>query len=61
MGVELSANQIGGLAVTASVAGVAVHSAATVVRKQQSKKRPPKPVPLAILGEKESSDNGGGN
>jgi len=58
MGVELTANQIGGLAVAASVAGVAVHSAATVVRRQQSKKCPAEPVPLAILGEKGSNDTG---
>lgn len=57
-GVELTANQIGGLAVAASVAGVAVHSAITVVRKQQSRKRPPESVPLAILGEKEPTDSG---
>lgn len=51
-GVELTANQIGGAAVAASVAGVAVHSAATVVRKQQAKqRRPPESVPLAMLGE----------
>jgi len=57
IGVELTANQIGGLAVAASVAGVAVHSAATVIRKQQSRKRPPESVPLAILGEKEPTEN----
>jgi hydrogenase small subunit len=51
-GVELTANEIGGAAVVASVAGVAVHSAATVVRKQQAKqRRPPESVPLAMLGE----------
>lgn len=58
IGVELTANQIGGLAVAASVAGVAVHSAATVVRRQQSRKSPAEPVPLAILGEKGSNDTG---
>jgi hydrogenase small subunit len=54
VGIELTANRIGGAAVAASIAGVAVHSALSVVRKQKTRKRPPESVPLAILGEKEA-------
>jgi hydrogenase small subunit len=51
VGVELTANRIGGAVVAASLAGVAVHSAATVIRRQRSRQKPPETVPLAILGE----------
>ncbi|MDD2540558.1 MAG: hydrogenase small subunit [Desulfuromonadaceae bacterium] len=53
VGVELTANRIGGAAVGASLAGVAVHSAATVLRKHQSRKEEPETLPLAALGEAE--------
>jgi len=51
VGVELTANVIGAAAAGASLAGVAVHSAATVLRKYQSRKEEPESLPLAALGE----------
>ncbi|HEY5975094.1 MAG TPA: Ni/Fe hydrogenase, partial [Geobacteraceae bacterium] len=53
IGVELTANQIGAAVVGASLGGVAVHSAATVIRRQQTRRAAARPesVPLAILGE----------
>ncbi len=51
IGVELTANVIGAAAAAASVAGVAVHSAATVLRRHKSRKVEPESLPLAALGE----------
>lgn len=50
-GVELTANVIGTAVAGASLAGVAVHSGATVLRKHQSRKEEPESLPLAALGE----------
>ena len=52
-GVELTANTIGVAMAGASLAGVAVHSAATVLRKHQSRKEEPESLPLAALGEED--------
>lgn len=51
LGVEASANLVGAAAVAASLGGVAVHSAATVVAKQRARRAKPESLPLAILGE----------
>lgn len=55
VGVELTANRIGAAVVGASLAGVAVHSAATVLRKRQSRKEQSESLPLAVLGDEEAS------
>jgi hydrogenase small subunit len=52
-GVESSANLLGAAVVAASVGGVAVHAAATVVAKQRKRRGKPESLPLAVLGEKE--------
>ena len=52
---ELTANRIGAAVAGASIAGVAVHSAATVLRKHQSRKEEPESLPLAALGEDDST------
>ena len=51
IGVEASANALGGAAVAASLAGVAIHSAATVIAKGRARRAKPESLPLAILGE----------
>lgn len=53
MGVEYSANVLGAAAVAASVGGVAVHAAATVIAKQRKRRGKPETVPLAVFGETE--------
>ena len=55
IGVETSANVLGAAAVAASVAGVGVHAAATVIARQRARKAKPESLPLAILGQKEKS------
>ena len=54
IGVELTANRIGAVMAGASLAGVAVHSAATVLRKHRSRKEEPESLPLAALGEEDT-------
>jgi hydrogenase small subunit len=57
VGVELTANMIGAAVVGASLGGVAVHSAATVIRKYQSRRQEePESLPLAALGETEAAE-----
>jgi len=56
VGIELTANRIGAAVAGASLAGVAVHSAATVLRKRQSRKEEPETLPLAALGEGDTTD-----
>ena len=51
MGVEYSANVVGATAGAASAGGVAIHAAATMIAKHRSKRIPPEPVPLAVLGD----------
>ncbi|MBJ6800754.1 hydrogenase small subunit [Geomonas propionica] len=51
LGVEATANTIGVAAVAASVGGVLVHSAATVIAKKRAKKAQPETLPLAVLGD----------
>jgi hydrogenase small subunit len=59
VGVELTANRIGAAVAGASLAGVAVHSAATVLRKQRSRKEEePESLPLAALGENKDHNKG---
>ena len=53
--VELTANRIGAAVAGASLAGVAVHSAATVLRKHRSRKDVPESLPLAALGEDDTT------
>jgi hydrogenase small subunit len=53
LGVEYSANVVGAAAVAASVGGVAVHAAATMIAKHRSKKIKLESLPLAVLGETE--------
>ena len=53
LGVEATANTIGAAAVAASVGGVAVHSAATVIARKRAKRAQPETLPLAVLGDKE--------
>lgn len=52
LGVEATANTIGAAAVVASVGGVAVHSAATVIARKRAKRAEPETLPLAVLGDK---------
>jgi hydrogenase small subunit len=56
VGVELTANEVGGAMVAASLAGVAVHTAATVIRKRRSRAEEPRTLPLAALGEKKEPE-----
>jgi len=51
IGVEASANAVGAAAVAASLGGVAVHSAATVIAKRRAGRTKPASLPLAVLGE----------
>ena len=60
VGGELTANRGGGAMVAAALAGVAVHSAATVVRKRQSRKVEPETLPIAAAGEEEKKEAGAG-
>ncbi|MBU5614773.1 hydrogenase small subunit [Geomonas azotofigens] len=53
LGVEATANTVGVAAVAASVGGVLVHSAATVIAKKRAKKAQPETLPLAVLGDTE--------
>jgi hydrogenase small subunit len=53
MGVEYSANLLGAAAVAASVGGVAIHAAATVIARRRKRRVKPESVPLAVLGETE--------
>jgi hydrogenase small subunit len=53
IGVELTANRIGAAVAGASLAAVSVHSAATVLRKHQSRRQTPESLPLAALGEED--------
>ncbi len=55
IGIESTANEVGALAVAASLGGVAVHSAATVLRKRQARKKAAEHVPIAIIGEEGAS------
>lgn len=55
LGIEATANTIGAAAVVASVGGVAVHSAATVIAKHRARRAEPETLPLSILGD----DKGG--
>lgn len=61
IGVEATANTVGAAAVVASLGGVAVHSAATVIAKQRARRAKPESLPLAVLGETETvqSDQAG--
>ncbi|MBU5637656.1 hydrogenase small subunit [Geomonas sp. Red69] len=59
LGVEATANTIGAAAVVASVGGVMVHSAATVIAKKRAKKAQPETLPLAVLGDKEKPEEEG--
>ena len=56
LGVEFTANALGAAAVAASVGGVAVHAAATVLAKRRSGKIVPESLPLAVLGETKEPD-----
>ncbi|HBA87656.1 MAG TPA: Ni/Fe hydrogenase [Geobacter sp.] len=60
LGVEATANTIGAAAVVASVAGVGVHSAATVIARHRARRAEPETLPLAVLGdeEKEAEEDG---
>jgi hydrogenase small subunit len=57
IGVEASANLIGGAALAASAGGVALHSAATIVARRRARRSKPETLPLAILGETETKND----
>ena len=57
LGVETTANTIGAAAVVASLGGVAVHSAATVIARHRARRAEPETLPLAVLGDTEAKDN----
>jgi len=54
VGVESSANVLGAAVVAASIGGVGIHAAATVIAKQRKQRVKPESVPLAVLGEEET-------
>jgi hydrogenase small subunit len=55
-GVETTANTVGAAAVAASVGGVAVHSAATVIARRRAAKGTPESLPIAVIGQKETAE-----
>lgn len=59
LGVEATANTIGAAAVVASVGGVVVHSAATVIARKRAKRAKPETLPLAVLGDAERPEEEG--
>ena len=59
VGVEYSANLVGAGAVVASVGGVAIHAAATMIAKHRHKRIEPESVPLAVLGDSEEEKKAG--